>query len=103
MNLLSWGQVGSQGEDRLFIGRWGGGRGFNTSSPLEEAGASHPHNFSSSYPVSEVKGSSLEELPQLEARGGGREERPHVQGVVAARAPEGLEELFHVQGREGRR
>ncbi|XFG11738.1 hypothetical protein AB1E19_015362 [Capra hircus] len=50
------------------------------------------------YPVSEVKGSSLEELPQLEARGGGQEERPHVQGVVAARAPEGLEELFHVQG-----
>ena len=37
-----------------------------------------------------------------EARGGGREEQPHVQGVVAAGAQEGLEELFHVQGREGR-
>ena len=35
-----------------------------------------------------------------EARGGGQEERPHFQRVVAARAPEGLEELFHVQGQE---
>ena len=38
-----------------------------------------------------------------EARGGSLEEQPHVQGVVAARAPEGLEELFQVQGREGQR
>ena len=38
-----------------------------------------------------------------EARGGGREELPHVQGAVTARALEGLEELFHVQGWEGRR
>ena len=36
-----------------------------------------------------------------EARGGGRKEQPHVQGAVAARAQEGLEELFHVQGQEG--
>ena len=36
-----------------------------------------------------------------EARGGGQEERPHVQGVVAAQLPEGLEELFYIQGREG--
>ena len=40
--------------------------------------------------------------PESEARGGGREETPHVQGAVAARAQEGLEELFHVQGQEGR-
>ena len=32
------------------------------------------------------------------ARGGGREEQPHLQGAVAVRAQEGLEELFHVQG-----
>ena len=38
-----------------------------------------------------------------EARGGLREELPHAQGVVAARAQEGLEELLHVQGQEGRR
>ena len=45
--------------------------------------------------------SSQEELPSPEVRGGDREEQPHVQGAVAARAQEGLEELFHVQGREG--
>ena len=39
--------------------------------------------------------------PTLEARGGGQEERPHIQGVVAAWAQEGLEELFHFQGKEG--
>ena len=39
--------------------------------------------------------------PMPEARGGGREELLHVQGVVAARAQEGLEELLHVQGQEG--
>ena len=36
-----------------------------------------------------------------EARGGGQEEQPHVQGAVAVRAQEGLEELLHVQGQEG--
>ena len=35
------------------------------------------------------------------ARGGGQEKQPHVQGAVAVRAQEGLEELFHVQGQEG--
>ena len=34
-------------------------------------------------------------------RGGGWEEQPHIQGAVAAWAPEGLEDLFHIQGREG--
>ena len=47
--------------------------------------------------------SSREELPPPEARGGGQEELPHVQGAVAAQAQEGLEELFQVQGWEGRR
>ena len=37
-----------------------------------------------------------------DARGGGREELPHVQGAMAVRAQEGLEELLHVQGQEGR-
>ena len=36
-----------------------------------------------------------------EAGGGGQEDQPHVQGAVAARAQEGLEELFHVEGQEG--
>ena len=39
--------------------------------------------------------------PTSEVRGDGWEEQPHIQGAVAARVPEVLEELFHVQGREG--
>ena len=41
--------------------------------------------------------------PTPEARGGGREGQPHVQGAVAVRAQEGLEELSHIEGQEGRR
>ena len=35
-----------------------------------------------------------------EAWGGGQEEQPHAQGVVAVRAQEGLEEPSHVEGQE---
>ena len=38
-----------------------------------------------------------------EVKGGGREEQPPVQGAVAARAQECLEELLHIQGQEGQR
>ena len=41
--------------------------------------------------------------PTPEARGGGLEDQPHVQGAVAAPAQEGLEELSHVEGQEGQR
>ena len=37
-----------------------------------------------------------------ETRGGGQEDQPHVQGAKTARAQEGLEELSHVEGQEGR-
>ena len=36
-----------------------------------------------------------------EARGGGWEEQPQVQGVVAVRAQEGLEEPYHAEDQEG--
>ena len=55
-----------------------------------------------SYPVSEVRGGSREEIPHAlkpEARGGGREDQPN---TVAAWTQEGLEELSHVEGQEGR-
>ena len=48
---------------------------------------------------------SPEELPHTptpEVRGGGREDNPHIQGAVAAQAQEGLEELSHTEGQEGR-
>ena len=38
--------------------------------------------------------------PTHEARGGGWEEQPHVQGEVAVRAQEGLEELSRTEGQE---
>ena len=44
---------------------------------------------------------AITSYPTLEARGSGREKQPHVQGVVAARAQEGLEELSHIEGQEG--
>ena len=40
--------------------------------------------------------------PVLEARGGGREEQPHVQVAVATQGQEGLVELSHVEDQEGR-
>ena len=36
-----------------------------------------------------------------EARDGGREEQPHIQGAVAAWVQEGLEEPSHTEGQEG--
>ena len=40
--------------------------------------------------------------PATEPRGGGREEQSNVQGTVAERAEEGLEELSHFEGQDGR-
>ena len=40
--------------------------------------------------------------PTLKARGSDPEDQPHVQGAVAGRVQEGLEELSHVEGQEGR-
>ena len=57
------------------------------------------------YPANEVRGSGQEELPHAltpEAKGSSQEDQPHVQGAVAARAQEGLEELSHIEGQEGR-
>ena len=69
-----------------------------------------------SYPASEVRGGGREELPHAptpEARGCGREEQPtpEARGVdersypelPPAPAQEGLEELSHIEGQEGRR
>ena len=71
-----------------------------TGSQGQKLGGPHARGAAAkrSYPTSEVRGSGQEELPSV----GGRKEQPHVQGTVAAQAQEGLEELFHVQGQEGR-
>ena len=65
-----------------------------------------------SYPASEVRGSSrecqaataqewLRGATQVQGRGGGREEQPHIQGAVAAQVQEDMEELSHIEGQEG--
>ena len=46
-------------------------------------------------------GAAERRYPASEARGCDREDQPHVQGAVAARAQEGLEKLSHVEGQEG--
>ena len=46
-------------------------------------------------------GAAERSYPTSKVRGGSWEEQPHVQGAVAVRAQEGLEELFHVKVRRG--
>ena len=41
--------------------------------------------------------------PASEVRGRGWEDQPHIEGAVAERAQEGLAELSHIEGQEGRR
>ena len=56
-----------------------------------------------SYPSPRSGAAARRSYPTSEVRGGGQEELPHVQGALAARAQEGLEELSHVEGQEGQR
>ena len=51
-------------------------------------------------PGSDSAGTAKRSYPSLRT-GGGRDELHHVQGAVAARAQEGLEELSHTEGQEG--
>ena len=77
--------------------------------------AGTPSAAERSHPMSEVRATVWRSHPVYEARVRGREEPPHirgqgrrsgrsthVQGAVAALAQEGLEELSHVEGQEGR-
>ena len=48
----------------------------------------------------EGAGTAERSYPISEVRGGSQEELPHVQEAVAARVQEDLEELLHVQGQE---
>ena len=54
------------------------------------------------YPASEVRGGDQRSYLASGVRGGGREDQPHVQGAMAVGVQEGLEELSHVEGQEGR-
>ena len=54
-----------------------------------------------SYNTPEDRAAAKTSYHMPEVRSGSREEQPHIQGVVAAWAQEGQEELIHVQGQEG--
>ena len=56
-----------------------------------------------SYPIRRPGVVARKSYPMPKARGSGRDEQPHLQGAVAAKAQEGLEELVHVQGQKGPR
>ena len=69
-----------------------------TLYPSEEKGF-----LEKSYPSPRSGVAAGRSYPMPEARGGGREDQPHVQGAVAARVQKGLEVLSHVEGQEVRR
>ena len=56
-----------------------------------------------SYPSPRSGAAARRSYPTSEVSGGGQEELPHVQGALAARAQEGLEELSHIECQEGQR
>ena len=47
------------------------------------------------------RGAAGRSYPMPNARGGSQEKQPHIQGVVAVQAQEGLEEPSHLEGQEG--
>ena len=54
-----------------------------------------------SNPKPKVRAATGSSNPTPKARGSGWKGQPHIQGVVAVRAQEGLEEPSHVEGQEG--
>ena len=53
-----------------------------------------------SYNTPEDRAAAKTSYHMPEVRSGSREEQPHIQGVVAAWAQEGLGDLSHVEGQE---
>ena len=53
-------------------------------------------------PDCDSAGTAERSYPASEVRGGSWEEQPQVQGAMTAWAQDGLEELSHVEGQEGR-
>ena len=89
----------------------GSSREYQAVTVQEQPRGVTPHQRSGgtaerSYPASEIRGGGQEGIPHApkpKARGDGWEDQPHDQGAMAAQAQEGLEELSHVEGKEGLR
>ena len=78
--------------------RSGGRPRGDTQRPRSGAAAGRSYPTPPSLRPGSVAGRSN---PTPETGGGNREDQPHVQGALAARAQKGLEELSHVEGQEG--
>ena len=115
MNIQDWFSLGLTG--LVFLGSKGPSRVFSNttvqkhqffSAQLSLWPNSHIHtNIKRSFrsqrvPGCDGAGAAKRSYPTTKVRGGGWEEQPHVQGVAASWAQEGLEELLHIQGQEGR-
>ena len=70
-------------------------------TPLMRSGAAAGRSYPTP-PHPRPGASARRSYPTPEARGRGQEDQSHIQGAVAARVQEGLEELSHVEGQEGR-
>ena len=68
-------------------------------TPLPRSGAVARRSYPTP-PCPRPRAAAGRSNPTPEARGSGREDQPHVQGAVAARAQEGLEELSHIEAQE---
>ena len=77
------------------------GRRPRGATPRPRSGAAAGRSYPQPNPRARSGAAAGRSYPPPEARGGSREEQPQVQGEVAARAQEGLEELLHVQSQEG--
>ena len=82
--------------------RGGDGRGY--PMPLSPRPGAAGRRISYPTPLSPRPGAAAQRSnPTPESRSSGREHQPHVQGALAARVQEGLEELSHIEGQEGQR
>ena len=85
-------------------GRWPRGVTpcLRSGAAAESARLQRRRNGQEGLPKSEFGAAAERSYTVSEVRGSGQEDQPHIQGAVAAWALEGLEEIFHVQGQEGR-
>ena len=78
----------------------GGGREEIPHSPSPWPGAAGRRTYPMP-PRPRPRAAARRSNPTPEARGDGPEDQLHVQGAVAVRAQDGLEELSHVEGQKG--
>ena len=87
-------RLGGREESTRFRGE---GRQLGGATPFPRPGVAAGR----SYPMPKARAVTGRRNPTPKARSGSSEEQPHIQGVVAVRAQEGLEDPSHVEGQQG--